>query len=217
MDGFALNVASGVSLKKSSKATARKVIDVALAAAEVEAKKQKATTELEGLTTEALSSWSEWGAAARKSALSFWAAGKALHKLKKFVDANRNLTGISWTAWCEQHKDQLAKSSAEQAIKVAKKLTEKQIEAYDSITAAKVACGIVKVKPHTRLKGTPSESKEVSFKTSGPMGAVETFESVNRLLKSLLSMELSRDDEQLHKLFIEARDKMMELETKVGL
>ena len=71
----------------------------------------------------------------------------------------RRYTKLTWAAWCEANN--IAKSSAEQAIVIGKDLTEAKIAKYDTITQAKIACGIVRVKEHARTK--PAGKKEVAF------------------------------------------------------
>jgi hypothetical protein len=128
-------------------------------AQEIKAEKARdAEKQIATLTKKARHLWSQWSSLTRKSALAYWSAGTTLAEVKEYVTKTRRLTGNNWEQWCESNG--IAKSSADQAIIVATSLSEAEIESCDSITAAKIACGIVKVKDDVRTTPTTQAAHE---------------------------------------------------------
>lgn len=162
-------------------------------AEEVKAERKAAAEKhIQELTVQALEAWQGWETLSRKSAKSFWETGKLLAKVKTKIKESSTLTGLTWKGWCEQHN--IAFTSADQAIRVGE-LTEKQIERCETITLAKMACGVIKVKVQTHDRNAPTES--------APTPPEHEKESVVRLLTKIntqigeaLKFEVSEEERQ---------------------
>ncbi len=176
--------------------------------------KVKAERDIAAMTKKARHLWDQWQGLARKSATAYWHAGKMLAEVKQLVTETRKLTGTGWEQWCQANE--IAKSTADQAIIVASKVKESDIESCDGITSAKVAAGIVPAKGRASSKPTPAAAQEVAPEHE-PDTTLKILMRVIALLGEALKSKVRSDERgELMEEIINAHKLLDKLDEKVS-